>query len=274
MKAIRLERAYLRAFQYLNRRLKSASLRLTKLTGKSPVPVHPHHLLEVRAEHHWYLAHLKPGDVVLDVGCGNGMHTQVAASYCGRAIGFNYDGGELKRGQHLLHNDVVPNVTLLIADALSNFPFADSSFDAVLFLDVIEHLPDRVVPLREIARVVKPDGQVLISAPNGYTSWKRRQQAAGLPHYSDPDHKVEYSQESLAAELAQGGLRIVSDFEPIVYDTPLAGLIDFIGGLSLSLYRRLSAWKHEVACRHPEESIGWRVVCRRQGGVGMAAEVR
>lgn len=50
---------------------------------------------------------------------------------------------------------------------------------------------------------------------------------------------------------------------PVVYDTPWAGLIDTLGGLSLGVYARLSRWKREVALRRPDESTGWRAVARR-----------
>jgi hypothetical protein len=49
---------------------------------------------------------------------------------------------------------------------------------------------------------------------------------------------------------------------PVVYDTPWAGMIDAVGGLSLGLYARLSRWKREVALARPIESTGFRVVAR------------
>jgi hypothetical protein len=49
---------------------------------------------------------------------------------------------------------------------------------------------------------------------------------------------------------------------PVVYDTPWAGIIDAVGGLSLGLYTRLSRWKRAVALRRPDESTGFRVVAR------------
>jgi hypothetical protein len=51
---------------------------------------------------------------------------------------------------------------------------------------------------------------------------------------------------------------------PVVLDTPLAGAIDTLGGLSLGLYYRLSRWKREAALRRPEESTGFRVVARKR----------
>jgi hypothetical protein len=49
-----------------------------------------------------------------------------------------------------------------------------------------------------------------------------------------------------------------------VLDTPWAGAIDAVGGLSLGLYHRLSRWKRTAALRHPENSTGFRVVARKR----------
>src|SRR4029450_8342383 len=49
----------------------------------------------------------------------------------------------------------------------------ERSFDAALFFDVIEHLAPRVEVLREIFRVLKDDGRLLVSGPNRETRWRR-----------------------------------------------------------------------------------------------------
>ena len=259
-----IERVYLRAIQYLNTKLKSASMRLTRWTGKSSVYIHPKHLAGLEDGHHWYTEHLEPGDVVLDVGCGSGAHALRAAGRCRLVVGFDYDGCQLAIGQQLAAERGVENLRLSKASAEASLPFADSTFDKVLFLDVLEHLHQRQTALCEIRRVLSDGGILFLAAPNRETSWKRRLEASGLFHYSDPDHKIEYSREELEAELEEGGFRVEGEFVPIVYDTPWAGLIDFVGGLSLSAYRRLSRWKREAVRRHPHESTGWQVMCRKQ----------
>lgn len=259
-----IEHIWLRAVQYLNVRLKSASMRLTKWTGKSSVYMHPKHLAGLGSGHHWYTEHLEPGDVVLDVGCGSGAHALRAAKRCRLVIGFDYNEHQLVTGQQLVAGQGVKNLRLLEASAEDGFPFTDGAFDKVLFLDVLEHLHQRQVALCEIRRVLNDGGVMFLAAPNRETSWKRRLEAAGLFHYSDPDHRIEYSREELEAELEEGGFCVEGEFAPIVYDTPWAGLIDFVGGVSLSAYQRLSRWKREVARRCPQESIGWRLTCRKE----------
>jgi SAM-dependent methyltransferase len=263
-----IARAYLRAVQYLDAKLKSASIRLTKWTGKSSERIHPKHLAGLDERHHWYANYMKPTDVVLDVGCGSAVHTVRAARQCRLAIGLDRNGSQLAVGRRLANGRGVGNLRLLKASAEANLPFPSGTFDKVLLLDVLEHLHQRRGALREIRRVLREDGALFVAAPNRDTSRKRRLREAGLFHYGDPDHKIEYSQEELAAELAGGGFRIEGELAPVVYDTAWAGLIDFVGGLSLGAYRRLSRWKRDIARRHPEESTGWQMTCGKLGEIG------
>jgi hypothetical protein len=80
----------------------------------------------------------------------------------------------------------------------------------------------------------------------------------------DPDHQIEYSREEFLAELRAGGFEPIGALEPVVLDTPWAGGIDAVGGLSLGVYGRLSRWKREVALRRPGERTCFRVIARKR----------
>jgi SAM-dependent methyltransferase len=258
----RWPRPLVAALDMLNRRGAGVAVRLTRYTGKSAHAVHPKHLSEA-PWHHWYAGHLEPSDLVLDLGCSNGAHALVAARRVRRVVGVDYDRAALAVAADGARRAGCGNLCLLAVDLTGRLPFRDASFDAVLFLDVIEHLEPRRHVLSEIGRVLTPDGRLLISAPNRETSWRRRLREAGLFAFSDPDHKVEYSEEELLAELRAGGFAPDGPVMPVVYDTAWAGVIDVIGGVSLTAYRRLSAWKRRAALRRPAESIGFRLVARR-----------
>lgn len=259
---IALERTYLRFVVWLNRKAKSAAVRLTRLTGKSKVSMHPKHLVAAGENQAWYLRHVPLGGRVLDIGSANGVHSRRAAQQASLVVGMEYLWRDLKLAQGLNHSSQLTNIAFLMNNVEHGLAVADDQFDLVMFLDVMEHLHQRVEILQEIRRVLRADGLLLISVPNRQTSWKARLQAVGLLYYTDPDHKIEYTWDELQTELRAGGFEPVGGPVPIVYDTPWAGLIDLVGGVSLTTYQWLLDWKTRKAKELPAEAIGWRVVCR------------
>lgn len=256
-------RLAVRAIDVVNRRGKAVGVRLVRLTGKRAYAIHPKHLVD-HPWHDWYLPHLHATDFVVDVGCANGAHLVRAATRCRAIVGFDYDLAQLPIAARTIRENGLTNAQVFAWDITGAFPFPDRCFSAALFLDVIEHLHPRVAVLREIARVLRDDGRLLVSGPNRATRWRRTLESAGLFSYSDPDHKIEYTREEFLAELAAGGFEPVGEVEPVVLDTPWAGAIDAVGGLSLGLYDRLSRWKRDAALRRPQDSTGFRVIARKR----------
>jgi SAM-dependent methyltransferase len=252
-----------RGVDLINRRGKSVGVRLAKLTGKARYAIHPKHLVE-QPWHDWYLPYLRVDDRVLDVGTSNGAHLVRAAVRCRAIVGFDYDATQLGHAAREIRARGLDHARVFAGDVTGAFPFRDGAFDAVLFLDVIEHVVPRAAVLREIRRVLRDDGRLLVSGPNRETRWRATLRAAGLFAYSDPDHKVEYSRDEFLAELRAGGFEPIGPLMPVVLDTPWAGAIDAVGGLSLSLYYRLSRWKRDAALRRPGDSTGFRAVAAKR----------
>ena len=250
----------LKTIVWLNVKAKSASMRLTKLTGKSDVRLHPKHLVTIKENLPWYLDSIEPGMHILDVGCGHGIHSGRAANKDTKIVALDYSLDNLQTAQALYKNN--KNIQFMRGDLENSLPFPENAFDLVLMLDVIEHIYKRIPLLQEIRRVLRPQGVLLVSAPNRDTSWKRQLRAADLPYVTDPDHKIEYTLSEFNQELYEGGFEPQSEAMTIVYDTPWAGFIDLTGGISLAVYKRLARWKVLAARRHPEETIGWRMVCQ------------
>lgn len=107
-----------------------------------------------------FCRHLKTGDKVLDVGCGNGDATRRIASLGHECTGVDIalDAIEFARVQN-------PELRYEVVDADGKIPFEASSFDAIYCAEVIEHIYNVQNFLRDIARVMKPDGIALISTP-------------------------------------------------------------------------------------------------------------
>jgi SAM-dependent methyltransferase len=95
---------------------------------------------------------------ILDVGCGIGTYVRRFQDLTPHAFGIDVS---VKRLQEA--SGTVPN---LVAAAGENLPFADGSFDVIVFNEVIEHVKDDRETLRDALRVLREGGHVVIYAPN------------------------------------------------------------------------------------------------------------
>jgi SAM-dependent methyltransferase len=103
----------------------------------------------------------------LDLGCGPGMLLAAAARAGGTGIGLDVSMVWLVVAQRLIaHHGGVPVLAAGFGEAL---PLASDAVDAVVSLDVIEHVGDQAAYLREIDRVTRPGGRIALSTPNRFS---------------------------------------------------------------------------------------------------------
>lgn len=98
---------------------------------------------------------------ILDAGTGNGRYLRVLlkeADPDALLVGCDLSVGMLRRAEMRLRSG---RPHLLTAD-ITKLPYADQSFDAAICGWVIEHLPDQLVGLKELYRVLKPGGKLLL----------------------------------------------------------------------------------------------------------------
>lgn len=104
-----------------------------------------------------HLAH-KPSRI-LDIGCGGGWSTWLM-----RQAGHTAFGADL-HAQSPESWQVDPELPYISADG-QRLPFADEAFDAVATYQVLEHVPDPELMLRECLRVLRPTGRLIVVGPH------------------------------------------------------------------------------------------------------------
>jgi SAM-dependent methyltransferase len=114
---------------------------------------------------------LRPGERVLDMGCGAGRHAFEMFRRGADVVALDQDGDELAGVLDLFaamreagEVPVGAEADIKQGDALS-LPFPDGEFDRVVAAEVLEHLPDDVTAIAELARVLRPGGTIAVTVP-------------------------------------------------------------------------------------------------------------
>lgn len=162
---------------------------------------------------------------ILDAGCGNGRYTRFLLKQAdpdALITGFDYSLGMLGRARDRLHSR---RPTQAAAD-LTRLPYADASFDAIVCGWVLEHLPDPRPGLRELARVLRPGGKLLLLATEDTLTGAM---------CSRLWHCRTYNRAALRQVAAECGLR----WERELWFSPLHRLLG-LGGIIVELRRGLT----------------------------------
>ena len=115
---------------------------------------------------------LRPGDRLLDLGCGGGRHAFEAYRRGADVVALDRDAVELKDVVGLFDsmasNGEAPAGALAAAvngDAL-RLPFPAGAFDRIIAAEVLEHIPDDGGAMAELARVLRPGGTLAVTVPS------------------------------------------------------------------------------------------------------------
>jgi len=103
---------------------------------------------------------IQRSDSVLEVGIGTGLNLPLYPWSC-QLTGIDLMQEMLDKAVERVHNLAMPNVTLKVMDATS-LDFGENEFDKALATYTISAVPDPVAVLREMRRVVKPGGIIVI----------------------------------------------------------------------------------------------------------------
>jgi ubiquinone/menaquinone biosynthesis C-methylase UbiE len=132
---------------------------------------------------------LEKGDKVLDLGCGEGRHVYAAyAEQDVQVVGVDLCLKDLQTAKeryepYIDQENSNKQFALINGNALQ-LPFADNTFDKIICSEVLEHIPDYEGVLKEIKRILKPNGLFAASVPRFWPEWL-------CWHFSDEYHENE-----------------------------------------------------------------------------------
>jgi SAM-dependent methyltransferase len=114
---------------------------------------------------------VRPGDRLLDLGCGFGRHAFEAARQGARVVACDMSDAELKEvratfGAMAEAGQVVEEgCTGAVNGDAVHLPFTDGAFDRVIASEVMEHIPNDFGAMHELARVLRPGGTIAVTVP-------------------------------------------------------------------------------------------------------------
>ena len=153
------------------------------------------------------LAELRPGERVLDLGCGAGRFLAALRDAGADAVGVELAAAALERARRN-----VAGADLRLVEPDGSLPLGHREVDLVWCSEVLEHVPDTGAFLNELRRVLRPGGRALITVPDHGRLRRTLIALARHERHYDPlgQHVRFYTRRSLARTLAATGFVEVS----------------------------------------------------------------
>ncbi|WP_092521939.1 methyltransferase domain-containing protein [Actinopolyspora saharensis] len=195
---------------------------------------------------------VRPGQRVLDLGCGAGRHAFELYRRGLRVVAFDHAEQDLAEVSAMFaameQEGEVPDgaeATTVQGDAL-DLPFPDESFDHVIASEILEHIPADEQAMRELVRVLKPGGRVSVTVPSRFPErvcWALSERY----HDVEGGHVRIYRRNQLLDRLRAAGLRPVHHHHAHALHSPYWWLKCAVGVERTDhpltgLYHRMLVW--------------------------------
>ncbi len=182
---------------------------------------------------------------VLDVACGTGYGCDALLRGGAReVVGCDYSTEALSTAR-IRTGDL--GVSLSRADA-AHLPFRDSEFDVCVSFETVEHLREPIQFVKELNRVCKPNGLLVLSTPNRVV-YSPGSRAGSKPW--NPFHMKEFTLEELSELLVDGGFTNPMHFGQLPGNPMWARLRDFLSRYKLAKRLMAAAYDRLKARREP-----------------------
>jgi len=195
---------------------------------------------------------VRPGERLLDLGCGAGRHAFEALRRGVRVVAVDADDAEAKNAAGLLSAMVDDGQAgsdgagaAAVGDAL-HLPFPDGTFDRVIAAEVLEHIPEDRQAMAELARVLRPGGTMAVTVPRWYPellNW-----ALSDEYHSVPGGHIRiYRRAALVGRLQAAGLRLYGRHHAHSLHSPYWWLRSAVGPANtehrlVRAYHRMLVW--------------------------------
>jgi len=195
----------------------------------------------------------RPGARALDLGCGFGRHTYALARGGVSVVALDAGRDEITGVQGMLGAMALEHEfdpTRLLASAIvgdaHHLPFPDATFDHVICSEVLEHIPDDVTVLRDIVRVLRPGGTLVVTVPR-YGPERINWWLSEAYHSVPGGHIRIYRRRVLRARLRDAGLQVQSSHHAHALHSPYWWLKCAVGTTNdqhwlVRQYHRLLVW--------------------------------
>jgi len=132
---------------------------------------------------------IQPNDHVLDVGFGGGvaLYKILKNIRGGLVAGIDYSPDMVKRGKRKFQKPIASGTMTLVEGNVTSMPFDNASFDKVCTINTIYFWPNPTAGLKEILRVLKPGGQLVIGVGAKDSMEKHRVMRYGFTLYSEQE---------------------------------------------------------------------------------------